>query len=133
MSDTADQTRRNQIEARTAALFSAFEDGDFDAAEALLAPDCAVTQNGNSADWPAMRPLLEGLRPIMGPHRYTNVRRVVTADVVVEEHHVESTTPAGHELKLFAAVVIRFDEAGLIVSVDEYVDPTPLTAALSSD
>ena len=62
MSSTLEQT--------VTQLFGAFAAGDFDAAEALMAPDVVVTQNGVSRPWAVMRPRLEALRPIMGPHRY---------------------------------------------------------------
>lgn len=54
------------------------------------------------------------------------VRRVTGHDVIVEEHQVRSTTPAGKQLDLAACVVVRVDGAGLITSLDEYVDTTPL-------
>ena len=120
MSSTLEQT--------VTQLFGAFAAGDFDAAEALMAPDVVVTQNGVSRPWAVMRPLLEALRPIMGPHRYEEVRLTSAGNTVVEEHRVRSTAPGGEKIDLAAAVVVRFNTAGLIVALDEYVDPSPVLA-----
>ncbi len=121
---------RDELDALTAALFRAFEDGDFDAAEAMLAPGATIIQNGNAMSWAEARPMLEGLRPVMGAPRYGDVRRTIAGATVVEEHTVSSTTPRGAEIVLHAAVAIRFDDDGLVTSIDEYVDPTPLMDAL---
>ncbi len=108
-------------------LFDAFTAHDLDAAGALLAPGAVLTQNGRSLSWAEMRPQIESIRSVLGDHRYERVRRVVGADAVVEEHDVVSTTPAGRDIRVFACVVIRVDDDGRITSLDEYVDPTPLT------
>ena len=47
---------------------------------------------------------------------------MVGTDAIVEEHHVVATTPAGRQLDLAACVVVRVDDEGRIVSLDEYVD-----------
>ena len=120
----------DDLDALTAALFRAFEEGDFDAAEAMLASGATITQNGNVMSWAAARPMLEGLRPVMGAPRYGDVRRTIAGNTVVEEHTVASTTSSGADIVLHAAVAIRFDDDRLITSVDEYVDPTPLMDAL---
>ncbi len=113
-------------EITVAQLFDAFVAGDFDAAAALMSPDAVITQNGVSAPWSVTRPRLEALRPIMGPHRYEEVRVTCAGSTVLEEHRVRSTAPGGEEIDLAAAVVVRFDASGLIIAVDEYVDPTPI-------
>lgn len=107
-------------------LFQLFVEHDFDAVGQLLAPDATLTQNGNTSTYAEARPMLEGITAVIGDHRYENVRRVVGTDAVAEEHDVVSTTPDGRSLRLFACVVIRVDDEGRIVSLDEYVDPTPL-------
>ena len=107
-------------------LFDLFTVHDFDGVEKLMAPGAIVTQNGTSATYAEMRPHLEGLRAVIGDHRYENVRRVVGDHAVVEEHDVVSTTPAGKDICLPACVVVRVNDAGLIISLDEYVDPTLL-------
>lgn len=114
------------LEAVAQRLFDAFTDHDYDAVGAMLAPDAVLTQNGNTADFATMRPHLEGLRAVLGDHRYENVRRVVGPSAVVEEHDVVSTTPSGQDVRLYACVVLRVDGDGRIVTIDEYVDPTPL-------
>lgn len=108
-------------------LFQLFVDHDLDGVEALMAPGAVLTQNGNSMPFTEARPMLEGLTQMIGDHRYENVRRVVGDHAIVEEHDVVSITPEGRALDLAACVVIRVDDDGRISSLDEYVDPTPLT------
>lgn len=107
-------------------LFQLFVDHDFDGVGAMLAPEATLTQNGNTSTYAEARPMLEGITAVIGDHRYENVRRVIGDRAVVEEHDVVSTTPEGRSLRLFACVVIRVDDDGRVVSLDEYVDPTPL-------
>lgn len=118
----------HDLESIAQQLFDAFVAHDLDAVEALLAPDAVLTQNGASRSWAEMRPMIEGIRSVLGDHRYERVRRVVGDGAVVEEHDVVSTTPDGRNLRLAACVVIRVDEVGRITTLDEYVDPTPLMA-----
>lgn len=115
-----------QLHAVAEQLFTNFTNHDFDAVEAMLVPDAQITQNGNRNPWAVARPHLEGLRAVLGDHRYEDVRRVVGTNAIVEEHAVRSTTPGGIDVNLAACVVIRVNDDGLIVSLDEYVDPTSL-------
>ena len=103
-------------------LFTAFVAHDFDVVATMLAPGAVISQNGNSGSYAQVRPGLEAMCEVIGDHQYTEVRRVIGDHAVVEEHHVVSTTPAGHALDLAACVVIRVDDDGLITEVDEYVD-----------
>jgi ketosteroid isomerase-like protein len=111
-------------------LFDAFVAHDLDTVETMMAPHAMFAQNGNSMTFAEARALIEGLTAVLGDHRYEEVHRVVGDRAIVEEHRVRSTTPGGHDVDLAACVVIRVDDEGKIVSLDEYVDPTPLTATL---
>ena len=118
----------DDLEAIAARLFDAFVAHDLDLVESMLAPGAILTQNGTALPWSEARPMIEGLRDVLGDHVYTEVRRVTGDHAVVEEHHVVSTTPAGDAVDLAACVVLRVNADGLITQLDEYVDPTPLAA-----
>jgi hypothetical protein len=107
-------------------LFDAFVAHDYDLVESMLAPGASLTQNGVTNSFEAARPGLEAITAMIGDHRYDDVRRVVGDSAVVEEHRVRSTTPTGQRIDLAACVVIRVDDAGLITSLDEYVDVSSL-------
>ena len=107
-------------------LFDAFVAHDLDSVAAMMAPDAVIVQNGNRSTFVEARAWLATISQVIGDHRYEEVRRVTGDDVIVEEHQVRSTTPAGKQLDLAACVVVRVDGAGLITSLDEYVDTTPL-------
>ncbi len=116
----------DQIVAR---LFAAFVAHDLDLVESMMTPDATMSQNGVGGSFALARPMLEGISSVLGNHRYEDVRRVIGDRAVVEEHRVVSTTPTGHAVNLAACVVVRVNDAGLITSLDEYVDvsrfPTP--------
>lgn len=116
------------LDALCAQLFDAFVAHDLDTVESMLAPSATITQNGTTMTWQEARPALAAISAALGGHRYTNVRRVVGERAVVEEHDVVATLPSGDELRLYACVVVRVDDDGRITSLDEYVDPTPLSA-----
>ena len=107
-------------------LFDAFVAHDLDTVEALMAPDAVLVQNGNRSTFAESRVRLEAIMAMIGDHRYEEVRRVVGDNAIVEEHQVRSTTPAGKRLDLAACVVVRVNDAGQIVSMDEYVDTSQL-------
>ncbi len=114
------------LEDLAARLFEAFVANDLDLVESMMAPGATLTQNGVTSSFTDARPMLEGIRGVIGDHRYENVRRVVGDHAVVEEHDVVSTTPKGVAVNLAACVVIRVDDDGRITSLDEYVDTASL-------
>jgi ketosteroid isomerase-like protein len=121
-----DEAELDQIVER---LFAAFVAHDLDLVESMMTPDATLSQNGAGGSFAAARPMLEGITSVLGSHHYEDVRRVIGDHAVVEEHRVVSTTPAGQAVNLAACVVVRVDDAGLITSLDEYIDvstfPTP--------
>lgn len=131
MTDTAASTDDGPtsgaaLEALAERLFAAFVAHDLDTVETMIASGATFTQNGRASTFAEARPMLEGLRGILGDHRYENVRRVVGANAVVEEHDVVSITPSGTPVHLAACVVLRVGDDGLITSLDEYVDGSSL-------
>ncbi len=112
-------------------LFDAFVAHDLDTVVEMMTPDAVVVQNGNSMAVAEAMVMIESLVGVIGDHRYEEVRRVVGEKAIVEEHRVRSTTPSGHDVDLTACVVVRVDDDGKIISLDEYVDTAPLAAVLS--
>lgn len=112
-------------------LFDSFVAHDLESVAEMMRPDAVVVQNGNSMGVAEAMAMIESLTGVLGDHRYEDVRRVVGAGAIVEEHRVRSTTPSGHEVDLMACVVVRVDDEGRIVSLDEYVDTAPLAAILA--
>jgi hypothetical protein len=103
-------------------LFAAFVAHDLDLVESMMTPDATMSQNGAGGSFARARPMLDGISSVLGNHRYEDVRRVIGDHAVVEEHRVVSTTPTGHAVNLAACVVVRVNDAGLITSLDEYLD-----------
>lgn len=107
-------------------LFASFVAWDLDTVAGMLAPDATITQNGRTTPATEALGAIGALRSVIGDHRYVDVRRTFGERAVVEEHRVVSTTPDGVAIDLSACVVIRVDDDGLVISLDEYVDTAPL-------
>ncbi len=120
------------IAERTSRLFEIFESQEFDGLDALLAADVKMKQNGNPEhDMAGLLAFVQGLKNEGVGVRYSDVRRSVGDDFVVEQHVVTLTRPDGKSASTDVCVVVRFDDLGLITRLDEYVDSV-VFAALST-
>jgi ketosteroid isomerase-like protein len=109
--------------ARTAQLFDLFESQDFDGLDELLAAGATMKQNGNPEHGVAgLMAFVKGLKHDGVTVRYSDVRRSVGQDFVVEQHVVTLTRPDGKSASTDVCVVLRFDADGLITRMDEYAD-----------
>lgn len=120
------------LEARTAELFEHFSTQEFEGVTALFAADAQVRQNGNPQHGvDGLMTMIQGLKRDGVSVEYTDVRRLVAASFVVEQHVVTLTRPDGVSAGTDACVVVHFDEAGLISGLHEYVDTAAFAAMLS--
>jgi len=121
------------LEARAEEAFRRAAAQDGDGFAAMFASEARIKQNfGEEMDLATALGWVHGLWDAGIRSSYENVRRVVGADVVVEQHLVRLTRASdGLEVESDVCVVMRFDEAGLIVRIDEYADPTPLQVLAS--
>jgi hypothetical protein len=105
---------------------------DADRLAAMYASNARIKQNfGEEMDVAGLLGFVRGLADAGISFSYENVRRVVGTDAVVEQHDVRLVRAAdGLEVVSEVCVVMRFDDAGLIVRVDEYADPAPLQALM---
>ena len=104
-------------------LFKAFEEHDFDTVRELCDPEARFWSSiaGRESSVEELLAYLPSVRERIGAHRYTDVRRLVAPDGFVEQHLVRSTKPDGEALEMEVCVVVRTDEEGKIVRLDEYV------------
>lgn len=111
------------LDAATEKLFRAAEAGDWETFSLCFAPDAVLAQNIGTeqpiADALVSLPTLTADGTTL---RYDNVRRFVGDQVVTELHDAIFTKPDGREVCIDICVVIQFDDAGLIVRSDEYLD-----------
>jgi ketosteroid isomerase-like protein len=104
-------------------LFKAFEEHDFDTVRELCDPGARFWSSvaGRESSVEQLLGYLPAVRERIGAHRYSDVRRLVAPDGFVEQHRVTSTRPDGTALDMEVCVVVRTDEEGKIVRLDEYV------------
>ena len=108
----------------TEKFFSAMSDHEWSRALEMLHPDAVARQNISGSDVDA-KELLQSMRMLvesMQGFAYENVRRVIGERAVVEQHDVRMTRRDGQDVVLDVCVVLRFNQAGQIVRLDEYLD-----------
>lgn len=113
------------IEALTDQFFRLATKQDWEGMAAMFAEGAIVSQPG-AGELGVDQLLLNlgGLSKAGIRSTYENVRRVVSADSVAEQHDVRLTRPDGVEVLLDVCIVMRFGVDGLLTRVDEYFDPT---------
>jgi hypothetical protein len=122
-----------EVEVIADQLFASFEEHDYDRSRSMFAPDARAWSNLRNveSDVDGLLANLPVMLQSIGPHRYTEVRRVIGVDGFVEQHRVVATRPDGTELELGdVCVVVRLDRSGLVTRLDEYLDTHGLRRAL---
>lgn len=110
-------------------LFGAFQSGDIEAADALLAPDFRGTQNGGpAADRAALIGFLRAVHAKVDNFRYEEIVCSATATGFVEEHAVRCDLPGGDSFDATLCVVGEVAD-GKVTALREYVD-TVIAAGL---
>lgn len=111
------------LDATTDKLFRSAEAGDWASFSALFAPDAVMAQNvGVEQPLADALPGLQHLTADGTTLRYENVRRFIGDNVVTELHDAVFTKPDGQVVRIDICVVIQFDDSGLVVRSDEYLD-----------
>lgn len=116
-----------QIDELAERLFHAFEDNDADAVAACCAADATFSKNGvPTGSLQQVLPYFATIRDRIGQHRYSEVRRHTFANGFVEEHRVDARPPGGDAITVYACVVGRVNDDGLLIDLAEYVGaPVP--------
>lgn len=112
-------------------LFRRSTAGDADGFVALCADGCVFRQNGGpNGGTDGLRALVGGIAAAGVRVAYSDVRRIVTDDVVVEQHVVTLTRPDGVSGSTDVCVVMRFDADGMLVQAEEYLDSAAFASVL---
>jgi len=109
---------------RCAQFFQYSAAHSWEALARLCASDAVFSQNGKETDLDGMLAMVHGITGSGIGYEYGDVRRTVAAAerTVVEQHHVTMRRGDGVEANADVCVVLTFDDAGMIVRLDEYVD-----------
>src|SRR5580698_9488249 len=103
-------------------FFAALEAGDIDTLRKIYAPDAVIWHNDDLIEQPVEDNLkvLQGLHRAVSGLRYDIVRRVPTADGVLQ-HVLRGRLPNGAEVELHAAMYLQVRD-GRITRIEEYLD-----------
>lgn len=116
-------------------LFHLFEQGKWDEAAKLFAADGRIIgQYGQKVSIMTVEEFMQkakfGAISKLGKPVYLNRRVVLHGTDGFLEQHTSQLTVGGKVIEVPACLVGKFDDAGAITLVEEYLDPTPLVAAL---
>ncbi|MFJ9387368.1 nuclear transport factor 2 family protein [Nocardioides sp. NPDC101246] len=119
------------IEAVVDRFFTAVEAGDTATLTEIYSPDAGIWHNYDDVTQTREESLrtLGYLHHVAGPMRYTEVRREVVADGVVQQHVVVLSGRAeGLRMPAMLRIVVDGDR---VRRIEEYVDPAPLNQRLT--
>jgi uncharacterized protein len=104
-------------------FFAALEAGDISTVRDIYAPDAVVWHNDDLFEQPVEENLktLQGTVRAISGLRYDIVRRVATADGVLQQHVLRGRLPDGTEAELHAAMYLQVRD-GHITRIEEYLD-----------
>ncbi len=113
-------------------MFGAIEDGDLDTLRSLYRDDFTAWTNfdDSSKSLDATLAVLGWLCAKLPDRRYDVVRREIIDGGFLQQHVLRGTAPDGSPVAMPACVVATVAD-GLVVRIDEYLDPSAL-AALSA-
>lgn len=114
------------IQAKTDRFFRLLEAGDADGVAAMCAPNAVFGKNNEAeVDPAALREHIAGIVALGISVTYDGVRRITAANAVVDEHIARMRHPDGREATGSACIILRFDDDGMILRLDEYIDGRP--------
>lgn len=111
-------------------FFARSQAADWEGMLALAAPGMTAWASGGQPRGPFADavPGFAVMREKMGAWEYLHVQRVVSDDSFCEQHTVRFQRPDGTTRDYAACVVGRVDSEGLLISLDEYIDPARPTS-----
>lgn len=113
--------------------FGAIVAHDYDALEPLLSKNGVCDKDGQVYTFEVFRTALEQVKEAVGDHVYEDAKRVIGTNAIVEEHRARTTDPAREGFDMWACVVLRTDDDGLIIQMDEYLDSAAYNQTAQTD
>lgn len=114
-------------------FMDALERGDHVALRACYAKDAKLWHNFDDVEQSVDNSLkvLDWMARKLPRRHYRVIRREALADGWFQQHVLEATLSDGRAFKLFACFVIRMRD-GLIIRIDEYLDPAQVAMLSNS-
>lgn len=128
-------TNYNKFQKIVDKLFHLFEQGEWDEAAKLFAEDAQIIQQfGKKVTAITVNDFVKNAKhgPLskLGAPVYLNRRVVIHGAEGFLEQHTSQLTINGQAYEIPACLVGKFDGKGKITLLEEYLDPSPLIAAL---
>ena len=121
------------LEKLTQDFFAAITRREWADALERVHPDGRARQNisGEEVDARTLLTSMRGLVESLKSFAYENPRRIISDHAVVEQHDVRMTRKDGVEIVIDICILLRFDEDGKIIRIDEYLDSAQVSALLA--
>lgn len=117
-------------------LFKALSDQDWEAAGACFAPSAQCFSPQRTGAKPQhfseFKKTMGGMIGLLGRPEYLNVRRLYGNDSITEQHTTKFAARKETTVEAEACVLLRINAEGLIVRMDEYLDPTVVLKAVQT-
>ena len=112
----------------SARMTEGVERGDLAAVDKLLSPDFKAWHNFSPTfkPWAEVRQNLSVMRPNLDSMNYENVRVTVLKDGWLQQHLLRMKLKDGSEREVYAAIIFKVNDQGLVSSLEEYLDPGKL-------
>jgi hypothetical protein len=119
------------VHALAARVTAGVERGDFALLELLFSPQLRVWHNFDQTfkPWTQVRQGLEGLQAQSRTLKFEEIRVTEFQGGWLQQHRLHVVFKDGTERNLYAALIYRIDETGLVTSMEEYFDPAQMTNA----
>ncbi len=129
-------TDANKLQKTVDNLFHLFEQGEWDEAAKLFAEDAQIIQQfGKKVSAITVNDFVKNAKhgPLskVGNPVYLNRRVVLHGTAGFLEQHTSQLTINGQVYEVPACLVGKFDKYGAITLLEEYLDPSPLVAAIT--
>ncbi len=124
----------NQLQQVVDNLFGLFEQGEWDAAAKLFAKDAQIIgQYGKEISVMTVDDFVQkakfGTLSKLGKPVYLKRRVVILGKEGFLEQHISQLRVKGQIIEIPVCLVGKFDDTGAITLLEEYLDPSPITAA----
>jgi len=125
-----------QIGKTTDKLFKALASSDWERAEECFAPKAQLFSpqrvGATAQTFLEFKKTMGGMIGLLGNPKYSNVKRFIAPNAVTAQHTTRFSKggiATADDTSAEACVIFRFNDAGLITRMDEYLDPTRVLKA----
>jgi ketosteroid isomerase-like protein len=115
----------NEIRSLATEVTESVAHGHLSRLDQLFSPDCVFWYNFDPASkkWPEVRQTLQGVRSALQSMHFDQIRITEIQRGWVQQHLLRMVLNDGTEKQVYAVIIFRLNDKGLVCSFEEYLDP----------